>query len=172
MVNFLKSSVLILLLLLVSLGTLSGCSHRTTVSEGNLYLQAQAQQVQITSYKTQLQSTKERLTRVIPQVQGQDPKLPESLLADLTTFLLANDCTKFAASIKDQCYKVTRVKLIEVTRLLDEARMNEYAGQKTIAQLVANITVLIDSMGEPPPPPPGSIAALEAAAKAIASKPK
>lgn len=111
------------------------------------------------------------MTQVIPQVQNLTPEMPVSLLAPLTVFLLQNDCTKFAASVKDQCYKVTRVKLIEVTRLLDEARVNEYAGQKTIVQLIANINVLIDSMGEPPPPPPGSIAAVAAAAKAVVVPP-
>lgn len=130
---------------------LSGCGHQTTISEGNLYLQAQAQQVQINTYKTQLKSTKERLTQVIPQVQLESQDPPKSLLADLTTYLVNNDCTTFPATIKDQCYKATRVKLIEITRLLDTAKLNEYAGQRTIVQLIASINTLIDGMTEPQP---------------------
>lgn len=143
---------ILIFLVLIPL-TLSGCGHQTTISEGNLYLQAQAQQVQINSYKNQLKSTKARLTEVIPQVQAQsdNPEPPKSLLADLTTYLVSNDCTTFPVAIKDQCYKATRVKLIEITRLLDSARMNEYAGQRTIVQLIASINTLIDGMAEPQP---------------------
>jgi hypothetical protein len=66
-------------------------------------------------------------------------------------YLTQNDCTSFPAAVKDQCYKATRVKLIEVTRLLDETKMREYAGQRTIAQLISSIDVLIDGMATPEP---------------------
>ena len=150
----LKSSGWILLCLILLPMTLSGCGHKTTISEGNLYLQAQAQQVQINSYKSHLKFAKDQLTQVIPQVQAQSSELPRALLADLTTFLVQNDCTSLPATVKDQCYKVTRVKLIEITRLLDETRMNEYAGQRTIVQLIATINTLIDTLGEPQPMKP------------------
>lgn len=148
--NFTSSLALILVVLATTL-TLSGCSHNPTLQESKIYLQAQAQQVQINTYRSQLQSNKKRLTEVIPETQTSATSAPPSLLADLTTFLVQNDCTKFPSNIKDQCYKVTQVKLIEVTRLLDEARVQTYLSQRTVGQLVTNLNVLIESMGEPPP---------------------
>lgn len=150
MKSFTNALVLMLMALAMSL-TLSGCTHNPTLQESKIYLQAQAQQVQINSYRSQLQNSKKRLTEVIPEVQTQEVTAPRSLLADLTTFLVQNDCTKFPTNIKDQCYTVTRAKLVEITRLLDEARVKTYLSQRSVGQLVSNINLLIDSMGEPPP---------------------
>lgn len=126
--------------------TLSGCAHKTTISEADLYLQAKMQQVQIDSYKNQLQDTREKLTQVIPGLQNVDPVIPVSFAGDLTAFLEQNDCTQMSGKIKDQCYIVTRVKLINVTRALDEANANLYAGQKTVGQLRKNINTLVDTL--------------------------
>lgn len=138
--------------LLLILAVLAGCSHSPTISEGNLYLQAQSQQVQINTYKVQLQETKSRLTQVIPAVKNDHPTVPVSLIGDLRDFLANNDCTKMSGELKDACYKVTRVKLINVTRALDEANANTYASQMTVNQLITNINTLVDSMGQPDPP--------------------
>jgi hypothetical protein len=54
-----------------------------------------------------------------------------------------------SGNLKDNCYKVTRVKLINTTRALDEANANIYAGQVTVNQLISNINVLVDSLGQP-----------------------
>lgn len=94
----------------------------------------------------QLQSTRERLTQVIPALQNVDPVVPVSFVGDLSTFLEQNDCTQMSGQIKDQCYIVTRVKLINVTRALDEANANLYAGQKTVTSLRQNIDTLVDSL--------------------------
>lgn len=65
------------------------------------------------------------------------------------------------------------MKLIEITRLLDQARLNEYAGQRTVKQLITNINVLIDSMDEPLATTPGSFAERAGrAAKVLMEKPK
>ena len=152
MKRFLRNTAWILAyrgLLILSLMGLTACSHQTTISEGTLYLQAQAQQVQINSYKSQLQATKSKLTQVIPSLQDKNPKPPVSLLGDLTLFLNTHDCSVLNEGVRDQCYRITRVRLIETTRALDEANANKYAAQKTVNQLVGNINVLVDSLVDP-----------------------
>lgn len=136
-------------LLVMSMMVLTGCTSGPTISEGNLYLQAQSQQVQINTYKLQLQDAKKRLTQVIPEVKNDNPTVPESLVGELSEFLASNDCTKMTGTLKDGCYKVTRVKLINVTQALEEAQVTIYANQVTVNQLIGNINVLIDSLGQP-----------------------
>lgn len=136
-------------LLVMSMLVLTGCTSSPTISEGNLYLQAQSQQVQINTYKLQLQDAKKRLTQVIPEVKNDNPTVPQPLVGELSDFLASNDCTKMTGTLKDGCYKVTRVKLINVTQALEEANVTIYANQVTVNQLIGNINVLIDSLGQP-----------------------
>lgn len=133
--------------------TISGCGHKTTLSEASTFLQAQVQQTEINSYKLQMQATKTRLTEVIPEVADPNPVLPPSLLGKLTTFLVEHDCTQLPAKEdKDQCYKLTRFQLIETVKAYDSLNVDNYAAKKTINQLILNINTIVDGLTDPGDP--------------------
>jgi len=131
-------------LLLLLLLSISACSHQTTVSEATTYLQAQALQVEIDSYKNQLAATRTRLTEVLPQFQNASPLPPASLSGDLAAFLASNDC--LTATDKKYCYQLTLMRLIDVTRQLDDASLNNWAAKRTIGQLTDNINTIIEGL--------------------------
>lgn len=154
MTNYLKNTALMCkaLLLFLALGCLAACSG-TTISEADTYLQVRAQQIQLDSYKNQVKAAQAGLTEVLPELRNPPAEMPESHLSSLTTFLLANDCTdkQLSLQVKENCYRVTRVLLINTTRELDRNSVTLYAGQRTIAQLISNIDMLIDSLDTPKP---------------------
>ena len=139
---------IVLVAILVCL-TLTGCSHKTTISEANNYLQIQAQQTLINTYKTQLASTKERLTQIPPEFQEVTQSPPQSRVGDLALFLQNNDC--LAVKEKEYCYKLTRIRLIMVTQELDREADLTWAAKLTIKQLVENINTVIDGITAPTP---------------------
>jgi len=134
-----------LLLFLVCI-LVSGCSHQTTISEASTYLQAKALEVEITSYKNQLQLTKKRLVEVIPEFQEVTPLPPTARVGELANFLENNDCEK--VENKKYCYQLTRYRLIQVTQMLDEASAENWAAKLTIRQLQDNVSVIIDGLGQ------------------------
>lgn len=147
--NFSRVMGWILLSLLV-FPPLVGCTRQPTISEGELYLQATAEKVQLEAYRKQLLSSRERLTAVLPQLQTLPSEMPPSQLGSLASYLLANDCTE-KSSQADQlmCWRVMRVVLINTTRALDDSNAKVYAGQRTIAQLVENLNGVIDGLAPP-----------------------
>ena len=148
MKTFLNSTVTTLICLLF-LSLLAGCTQQPTISAANTYLQVQAEVVKQNTFRAQVKASRERLTQVLPQLTASSPELPPSNLVSLTTFLLNNDCTKLQREEeKDQCYRVTRLLLINTTRALDGANLKAYAGQQTVSQLVDNINALIDGLDE------------------------
>lgn len=136
--------LVILMGLILPLLLMSGCSHQTTVNEASTYLQAQALQVEIDSYRMQLERTRADLTAVLPQFQQADPNPPISLTAPLIAFLEDNDCLK--ASDKEYCYKVTVTQLILTTQKLDQQNLDNWAAKQTIAQLVSNINFIVSGL--------------------------
>lgn len=144
--------ILSLGLFFLGMTLLSGCAQKTTVSEANTYLQAQSLQTEINSYKTQLQIMKARLTETLPQFQEANPSLPPSQLTALTAYLLDNDCTVGKPADKDYCYRLTRVRLIEVTNDLDKAYSDDWAAKKTIRQLIDNINTIVEGLDAKPNP--------------------
>lgn len=138
---------LCLLVLTVCLLILSGCSHQTTISEATTHLQAQALEIELNSYKNQLQVTKKSLTSVLPSLQVTSGSPPESKFAELSHFLENNDCLKSATKEqREYCYKLTRYRLIQVTEMLDASTSENWAAKLTIKQLVDNINVIIESL--------------------------
>lgn len=145
--------------LMLALLLVSGCSHKTTVSEANTYLQAQALQIEINSYKSQLQMAKKGLTAVLPELQEVAPLPPESKVGDLAAFLENNDCTKVKQ--QEYCYKLTRLRLIQVTQALDASNTENWAAKTTIKQLVENINMIVKGLdnrsGAIDPPPTATV---------------
>lgn len=73
--------------------------------------------------------------------------MPESQLGSLTTFLANNDCSTLPQQAdRVNCYKLTRIKLIEVTRQVDEANATSYAARRTVQQLIDNINTIVDGL--------------------------
>lgn len=144
-INWKAPVQVIQVLLLLALPLLMlGCSHQTTISEASTYLQAQAIQVEIDSYRMQLERTRADLTAVLPQFQQADPNPPISLAGPLAAFLEDNDCLK--ATDKKYCYQMTVTQLIVTTQTLDQQRLDNWAAQQTIAQLVSNINFIISGL--------------------------
>jgi hypothetical protein len=144
-----------MLLTLLALCLLSGCAHQTTISEGSTYLQVQAQQAELDSYKMRLKDSQQRLTAVIPEMSDPSPQIPPPLSGSLAQFLLDNDCTQ--VSVKDpgalhNCIQSNQVKLIQTTRLLEAERMTTYAAKMTINQLIGNINTVASGMDGPDTP--------------------
>ena len=131
---------------MLGLVVLQGCSHKTTIQEGDLYLKAQAQQITINSYRDSLLRAKSGLTQVVPPLQDKNPSLPANQLQDLSNYLANNNC--MVEKDWKKCYSDTRLRLIQTTRNLDAANDKIYAGQVTVNQLISNINVIIDGIGE------------------------
>jgi len=138
----------VLLLVAVSL---TGCSNGPSIKEGDIYLQVRAQQIQLDSYRNQVKAAKGGLTEVIPELRTYPAEMPPGHLSSLISFLEANDCTEpqLSLQVKENCYRVTRVLLINATRELDKTSVTLYAGQRTIAQLIDNINTLVNSLDTP-----------------------
>lgn len=88
---------------------------------------------------------------MLPELLVYDKEMPPSRLGSLTTFLAENDCTdkQLSLQVKENCYRVTRVLLINTARELDKTSVTLYAGQRTITQLIDNINMLVDSLDAP-----------------------
>jgi len=127
---------------------LTGCSNGPSIKEGDTYLQVRAQQIQLDSYRNQAKAAQAGLTEVIPELKSYPAEMPPSHLNSLIGFLEANDCTEpqLSLQVKENCYRVTRVLLINATRELDKTSATLYAGQRTIAQLIDNINMLVNSL--------------------------
>ena len=146
--NYLKNGVLMLTMALAML-TLQACTHKPTITEADTYLQVRAEQIRQESIRKQLVAAKPQLTQIMPELLNYEKEFPPSRLSELTTFLLENDCTdkQLSQQVKENCYRVTRVMLINKTRELDQTSVTLYVGQRTVTQLVETINSLIDSLG-------------------------
>lgn len=138
---------LFLLVMISCLLVITGCSHQTTISEAATHLQVQALEIELNSYKNQLQLTKKNLTDVLPSLQQASATPPESKFAELSHFLENNDCLKGARQAdREYCYRLTRFRLIQVTEMLDATTSENWAAKLTIKQLVDNINVIVESL--------------------------
>lgn len=139
---------LTLAFLLVTL--ISGCSTSSKVSEGDLYLEVKAKELQIQMLQKQLQAAKPKLTEVLPSLLTSAQEPPPGVMGNLIFFLDNNDCTdkQLSDKAKEACYKVTRVLLINTARELDTTSLTLYAGQRTVTQLVDILSGLIDTFSE------------------------
>lgn len=72
--------------------------------------------------------------------------MPMSGLNELAIFLEQYDCLK--DSEPGLCYQLTRIRLIEATRISDEALAENWAAKQTINQLIKNINGIIDGLNE------------------------
>lgn len=146
-----NSGGLILTVLMAISLLLTGCTNNPTMTEAETYFQVKAEQTKYDLYKERIKDSKARLTEVLPELLTNQQEPPPSRLGALTAFLEHNDCTDAQLSFqaKMNCYRVTRVLLINTTRELDRTDVKLYAGQRTVTQLVDNINMLIDSLDTP-----------------------
>ncbi|BEH89711.1 hypothetical protein [Klebsiella phage phiKp_32] len=121
----------------------TGCSHKTTVSEANTKLQVEAQAAQVSSMGINLQQLKEAAHTVPKELVSDNPVEPISQLIVLDEWLKANDCLDQNTDYV-RCYKLTRLKLITTTRDLDNANDLVYASQVAIKGLLGNIDQIVD----------------------------
>lgn len=93
-----------------------------------------------------MREAKSQLTQVLPPFVNANPELAVEQLPLLASYLDENDCTKE----KDftRCYWLTRLRLIETTKQLDDANDKIYGGQKTINQLINSINTIVDGMSK------------------------
>lgn len=125
---------------------LMACNRGPTISEASNYLEVKALQIQLDSYKTQLRSTKDKLTQVIPMLEENLDK-PKPLINGLRDFLEQNDCvTRESRSELELCYKITRLNLIHTTSALEQTNNNYWASKQTVQQLIGNINAVVESI--------------------------
>jgi len=150
MMRFLRNTVLTLITLTLFPMILVGCSNNPSISEANTYLQVKSEQTKLDLFRDRVVASKDQLTEVPPGLLTDQTEPPPSLLGELTDFLEQNDCTDKQLSFQSKmnCYRVTRVKLINATRDLDRTRVQLYAGQRTVTQLVDNMKMLIEALDD------------------------
>jgi len=118
------------------------------MKEADTYLQVQVLKAELDSYRAQLKVNRKGLTEVLPALQEVAPTPPESRAAELSRFLEANDCLSPTVTDKKYCFQLVRLQLIAVTEQLDKANLETWAAKRTIKQLVDNINVIIDGLGD------------------------
>lgn len=123
---------------------ISGCSHKTTISEASNHLDIKSQQILISSYVERINGMKETLTAIAPELKVTENPKPVSVQPELSTFLSTNDCT--ATADKDGCYVRTRLVLIKMSRRIDFLSSRLFVAKGTVNNLVNNLNEVITGL--------------------------
>lgn len=125
---------------------ISGCSHKTTVSEASNHIEIKSQETLINTYVADIQHKKSELTAVAPELDVLNNPVPVSVQSELSQFLLANDCS--AAADKDACFKRYRLVIIKMSRRIDFLQGRLFVAKGTISNLINNLNGVIDGLGD------------------------
>ena len=139
----LKRSIMIALALLMT-AVISGCSHKTTISEANNHLEIKSQEILINSYVTKIQDNRKALTDVPAELDVFNNPKPTDVQPDLATFLLANDCA--TAADPKACFQRYRLVVIKMSRRIDFLNARLYVAKGTIGNLINNLNGVIDNL--------------------------
>lgn len=126
------------------MGLVSGCSHKTTVSEASNYIEIKSQETLINTFIADIQFKKKDLTAVAPELDVLNNPTPEPTQTELTKFLLANDCS--VAADKDACFTRYRLVIIKMSRRIDFLQGRLFVAKGTISNLINNLNGVIDGL--------------------------
>jgi len=125
---------------------ISGCSHKTTISEASNHIEIKSQETLINTYVDSIQSKKGELTAVTPELEVLNNPTPTSVQTELSQFLLSNDCA--VAADKNACFTRYRLVIIKMSRRIDFLQGRLFVAKGTISNLINNLNGVIDGLSD------------------------
>ena len=110
----------------------------------NNYLIIQQQLIAMESYRDQLGSYKPDFLMVteVHKKGLTEPPVPNFI--ELGGFLENNDCTRLNGNTKENCYKQTRLQLIQANDKLDKVELENFLLNRSIDRLQEIVSKIID----------------------------
>lgn len=133
-----------MLLITVTLTALTGCAPKPTISDANNFILIQNELVKLKNYRESILSCRDELVCVPINYKANLTEPPTPIFVELRNYLDKNDCTLLPKEQFIDCYKQTRVRLIQTTEQLDGLALDNYVLNRTITRLINNIDVIIN----------------------------